>query len=203
MDSKNTMNAEEKNRLEACERVSEHNRKYFNLIEFDENEKLVMEIRKHPFGLFLIEFGGLFVTAILLAATLFGAYTDAIPEEFKGAQMGILAVGIISIFFVAIGTMLASYIYKASVIFITSEKIAQVFYQNILNRKISQLSIGDVQDVTVSQTGLFARIFHYGTLVIETSGEQSNYTFTFVPDPYGSSKAIVNAHEENLKMYGN
>ena len=86
---------------------------------------------------------------------------------------------------------------------VTSDKIAQVLYRTIFDRKISQLSIGDVQDVTVTQRGVLARMFNYGTIVIETAGEQQNYTFTFVPDPYMCGKAIVGAHEENLKQYGN
>lgn len=195
--------AQEKNRIAACERISEPNRKYFNMIEFDENERLVREIRKHPFGVFLIELGGLLIAAGLIAVVLFVLSTDSLPEEIVGAKIAIIAAAVITLLFVSIGTMLGSFIYRASVIFITSEKIAQVFYQNILNRKISQLSIGDIQDVTVSQRGLFPRLFHYGTLVIETSGEQSNYTFTYVPEPYICAREIVNAHEENLKLYGN
>ncbi|MCA9344118.1 PH domain-containing protein, partial [Candidatus Saccharibacteria bacterium] len=71
------------------------------------------------------------------------------------------------------------------------------------NRKISQLSIGDVQDVTVTQKGVLAHLFNYGTLVIETAGEQQNYLFTYIPDPYKHSKLIVGAHEKNLVQYGN
>jgi uncharacterized membrane protein YdbT with pleckstrin-like domain len=100
-------------------------------------------------------------------------------------------------------TAIGAYLYQSNVIFVTSEKIAQVLYKNIIDRKISQLSIGDIQDVTVSQNGIFSRLFHYGTLVIETAGEQQNYTFTFVPNPYEVSQAIVGAHERNLRMYGN
>ena len=86
---------------------------------------------------------------------------------------------------------------------VTSEKLAQLLNPSLFNRKISQLSIGDVQDVSVHQNGIFPHIFDYGTVVIETAGEQQNYTFTFAPEPYKCAQAMVNAHEENLKLYGN
>jgi hypothetical protein len=102
-----------------------------------------------------------------------------------------------------IGTGIGAYLYISNVILVTSEKLAQVLYKSIFNRKISQLSIGDVQDVTVNQVGLTARLFNYGTIIIETAGEQDNYDFTYVPDPYKKSKLIVGSHEVNLTKYGN
>jgi hypothetical protein len=55
----------------------------------------------------------------------------------------------------------------------------------------------------VTQDGIFPRIFNYGTVVIETAGEQNNYIFTYTPFPYQVSKDIVGAHERNLQRYGN
>jgi len=74
-----------------------------------------------------------------------------------------------------------------------------MLYKTIFDRKISQLGIGDVQDVTVTQKGIFARIFNYGTLVIETAGEQVNYIFTYTPRPYETAKQIVGSHENIVK----
>lgn len=99
--------------------------------------------------------------------------------------------------------LIAAVIYNNSVVFVTSEKIVQVLYISLFNRKISQLGIGDVQDVTVQQVGIFPRIFNYGTLVVETAGEQQNYTFTYTPRPYESAKAIVGAHEKDVAAHGN
>lgn len=182
-------------------------RRLFGMIEFDENERLVAEIRKHPFGLFVIYLTGFLVAAVLLIVCI--AAGSFVTGELTGGTntnqvRSILAlVGVVTAGFTVLATLIGGYIYRSNVILVTNEKLAQVLRPNIIDRKISQLSIGDVQDVTVSQKGLFARLFNYGTLVIETSGEQQNYSFTYAPMPYQSSKAIVNAHEENLKQYGN
>lgn len=182
--------------------------KLFKLIEFDDNEKLVCEIRKHPLGLFLIYMTGLFVAAAL-AVTFFGAtfFLDNDPLNTgvpsTSLRTPLILLGTFLILLTLLITFLGAYIYQSNVVLVTNEKITQVTYRTIFDRKISQLSIGDVQDVTVSQTGILARIFNYGTLVVETAGEQQNYTFSYVPEPYGASKSIVHAHEENLKLYGN
>jgi hypothetical protein len=177
-------------------------------MEFDDNEKLICEIRKHPVGLVLIYITGVLVTAAMLIIFML------LPNMFDGASSGlgngydsarpILAVigGVLALLSLG-STAIGAYLYQGNVVLVTSEKIAQVLQISLFNRKISQLSIGDVQDVTVTQHGILAHMFNYGTIVIETAGEQQNYTFTFAPQPYERAKDIVYAHEENLKLYGN
>lgn len=181
---------------------------FFSMIEFDKEERLIWEIRKHPFGLFIVYFTGLVISAFLFMVLVLG------PLVYNGNLLGIeielgafrpvlIGLGFLLTVLGLVGTAIGAYLYQANVVLVTSEKIAQLLYANLFNRKISQLSIGDVQDVSVQQVGIFARIFNYGTLVIETAGEQNNYVFTFTPLPYETAKAIVGSHEDNLKAFGN
>jgi len=198
---------EEANREKACEQLSPQGRKHFSMIEFDEEEVMVTEIRKDPFGLFLIIFTGLIVLILSLVAVSFLSTVDfssfAPGANTDGIKKVLSLIGILFAMAAVVGTYIGAFLYKNNVIYVTSEKIAQVLYTSIFSRKLSQLSIGDVQDVTVSQKGILPHIFDYGTLVIETAGEQQNYTFSYVPDPYKVSQAIVGAHERNLTLYGN
>ena len=198
---------EELNRQKACEQLSSEGKKHFSLIEFDEEEELVTEIRKHPFGLFLILFIGIFVllvsiitAAVISAADLNSFFQSSNANSAKGA---LVTIGFFIALLSLVGTFIGAFLYRSNVIYVTSEKIAQIVYTSLFHRKVSQLSIGDVQDVTVAQKGILAHLFGYGTLVVETAGEQQNYTFTFVPDPYKKSQDIVGAHERNLTLYGN
>ncbi len=190
------------------QKLSSMGRKYFHLIEFDDNEELIAEMRKHPFGLFLIVLTGILVTLGIFFLTLLVTNSSSLNETLNEAGFGSFQ-SILSTLGVILGvtsvllTFVYGFLYVNNVIFVTSEKIAQVLYINIFHRKLSQLSIGDVQDVTVTQKGIFSRIFNFGTLVIETAGEQSNYTFSYIPKPYEASKDIVGAHERNLVQYGN
>ena len=190
------------------ENLSHHAKQVFKLIEFDENEELLSEIRKHPFGLFVIYAVGSFVSISLLIVTMLVAIAtkgDRLGTgiDLTAAQPITIIIGLILFLISVAMTMIGAYLYQSNVVLITSEKIAQLLYKTIFDRKISQLSIGDVQDVTVTQKGIFARIFKYGTVVVETAGEQQNYTFTFTPDPYKVAKDIVGSHERNLVNYGN
>jgi hypothetical protein len=188
-------------------KLSAIGRRLFEVIEFDENEKLIYEIRKDPFGLFVVYFTGLFVAGaifllLVIGPTLLSGDSSAGFNLTNLRVLSALLGGVLTILAI-IGTAIGAYLYQSNVVLVTSEKLAQVLYKTIFDRKISQLSIGDVQDVTVTQTGIFARIFDYGTLIVETAGEQQNYLFTYTPEPYKAAKAIVGAHETNLKEFGN
>ncbi len=179
-------------------------KKYFKFIEFDDEEILLAEIRKHPFGLFIILLTGIFISLAIIAGVTILASADVLGTVGFGNMNAVLVfVGfLLSILVIAI-TLVNAHLYRNNVVFVTNEKLAQVLFITLFNRKISQLGIGDVQDVTVQQNGFLPNMVGYGTLVVETAGEQQNYTFTFVPKPYETSKVIISAHEGNLRKYGN
>lgn len=184
--------------------LSSTGKRFFSLIEFDAEEQLLLEIRKHVFGLFIILVSG----ALIALTVLIGSFAVAsgnllVQLGIEDVQKYIALLGFVLSVLVIGVTLIYAQLYRSNVVYITNEKVAQVLYITLFNRKISQLNIGDVQDVTVSQRGIFAHLFNYGTLVIETAGEQQNYSFSFVPNPYTVSKVIIVAHEGNLKKYGN
>jgi uncharacterized membrane protein YdbT with pleckstrin-like domain len=188
-------------------KLSPIGKKYFNLIEFDADEQLICEIRKHPIGLFFIYLTGISIALIVALAIGTLGFSNFLSDEVGASSSSVQSVAVFMgfIFVLVILAMMTiqAILYVNNVIFVTSEKIAQILYINLFNKKISQLSIGDVQDVTVTQKGILAHMFNYGTLIIETAGEQQNYTFTYIPRPYEYSKQIVGSHERNLTQFGN
>ena len=185
-------------------RLSTVGRQFFNLIEFDENEELLLEVRKHPFGLLIIVFTSAIISFTVLASSFILASTSIMSDiGLAGQERFVALFGFIFAVLIFLVTGVYAQLYRSNVVYITNEKVAQVLYITIFNRKISQLNIGDIQDVTVSQRGFFAQALKYGTLVIESAGEQQNYTFSFVPNPQEAAKTIITAHEANLKRFGN
>lgn len=187
------------------EELSTIGREAFDKIEFDSDERLLYEVRKHPFGLFLIYLFGTFITISLLSVALGTAsYTSTGPGlGVEGLQPAVVAVCMLLALLSLVMTAIAAWLFKSNVLLVSSDKVSQLLRPTLFHQKISQLSIGDVQDVTVHQKGIFPHLLNYGTIIIETAGEQQNYTFTFTPDPYTAAKALVSAHEENLKLHGN
>jgi hypothetical protein len=175
-----------------------------DLFENDPDEQLICQINKHPIGLVFIWTATLVMFGLIIAASyLVMRFGPEIGIDFANFRTIVRLVFGILAFAVLLGGYVMAWVYKRSSLIVTSEKLVQLIQRNLFDRKISQLSIGDVQDVSVEQRGLAARMFKYGTMTIETAGEHSNYTFDFVPYPYECGKEIVGAHERNLRIYGN
>lgn len=189
-------------------KLSKLGRKLLRDIEFDDKEEFICEIRKHPFGLFVIYFVGTLITGGMFLGTITaGLYLQGDPFgnglDLASFRPIVMILGFLLTIAGAVMTAIEAYLYRNNILIVSSEKLSQMLYRTIFDRKVSQLSIGHVQDVTVKQTGIPAHLFNYGTLVIETAGEQQNYTFTYAPFPFQCSKEIVGAHERNLQKYGN
>lgn len=180
----------------------------FQLIEFDKDERLLYEVRKHWFGLYVIYAVGAFISLILIliavgAALIGDGAALGAGISFSQLQLPVILLCFLTALLVVASTAIGAFLYKSNVILVTSDKLAQLLNVSLFNRKISQLSIGDIQDVSVVQKGVFAHLFKYGTIIVETAGEQQSYEFTFAPYPHEAAKMIITAHEENLKLHGN
>jgi hypothetical protein len=73
--------------------------------------------------------------------------------------------------------------------------LAQITQRSLVNRKISQLSLANVEDSHAEQRGILPTIFNYGTLTIQTAGEMENFIFTLCPNPTKYAEEILEAHQ--------
>lgn len=182
---------------------------HLHLFEHDDNETIIGESGRHPIGMVVIFFNGLFLLFLVLTVLFFGISQQErllgpfSPTEDFDASGLLTGIAIFLAFLLTIGTFLAAYVYAHNYVILTDRKVVFISTRNIFARRISQLSIGDVQDVTIAQDTFLSRVFKYGTVNIETAGEQANFSFAYAALPFETAKAIVDAHEKNLELYGN
>jgi hypothetical protein len=177
---------------------------YLKFISLDPDESIVCVIKKHPFGAIAIHTAGFFVTVVTI---LFGIFMAMLASKYLDLPKGsmslitllVVLISLVSLYF----TYVSSYVYRKNAIVVTSEKVVRVMYKNLVDRKITQISLGEVEDVSVSQSGMLSRSFGYGLLRIKTSGEGGNFDFSYAPTPYDCANQIVEAHELVVKKYGN
>ncbi|MEO5627372.1 MAG: PH domain-containing protein [Candidatus Saccharimonadales bacterium] len=105
-----------------------------------------------------------------------------------------VAVGLIAVLLWLV-LLIYTYIYRQSKLIITDKNLTQVLQQGLFNRKVSELSMSNVEDVTANQRGVFASIFGYGNLNVETAGEQNNFNFKFCPKPNFYGRIILDARQ--------
>lgn len=157
--------------------------------DINEDEVKVADIRRHPFGLILV-----YVQAILAFGLAFGLILFLLPGIVGSEAKGLMVAGsVMAMAFLALFMALFTKIYFGNQLIITDIHVTQVLQTGLFSRKVSELTMENVEDVTADQKGIFPTLFNYGTLRVETAGEQNNFIFRYCPNPNAYAKALQDA----------
>lgn len=172
--------------------------------QINHDEIKIADVRRHPIGLFLIYLQvlvGLSVGFLIIFAFLPDLLSVlSIPSAAGNAAMAFFAVVVALLGFIFL--VLATRIYWTSQLIITNDNVTQIMQVGLFHRKVSEVSMANVEDVTAHQKGILQTLFNYGRVHIETAGEQNNYDFVFCPNPSAYAKAIQDARLEFIKTHG-
>lgn len=202
-----TPNYGESNGNEKSRNLAGVSDEFLHLFEHDPSEVIVYQATRHPIGVVAIfVMAGVAVTVIVAAYALLlsdSSFLSSVGanKNAVGAIGGLVAVVLVAL--VAGIALLAAYVYKKSRLILTNQKVVLIQYHSLIAREVSQLNIGEVEDVNVSQPSLLDRIFKTGKVTIETAGEQNNYILTQVENPYEFARKTIQMHEGSIVEYGN
>jgi len=162
------------------------------ILGIDPEERIILDVRRHPVGIVGFALFGL-STILIILLVLFLVVS---ANDFSAGVLTALTIGaIIFGLFVMLITVISISIYRTNELIVTNENIVQILKQSLIDKKVSQLNLSKVQDVSVDQEGWLPTIFNYGTIKIETAGESNNYIFSHTANPPIVAKKIVEAHE--------
>ncbi len=158
-----------------------------------QGERTICEIKRHPVGLWGIYFGVIVLIGALIAGVVIAP--SFLPEANESTRQA-FAIGAVIITAIALlYTYVAYVVYVGNRWIVTSDSLTQISQIGLFRRTSSQLSLANLEDVTVNQNGLFQSLIGYGTLHVETAGERSKFVFSFCPNPNKYAKDIIAAHE--------
>ena len=82
------------------------------------------------------------------------------------------------------GFILANFLrWFFNIYIVTNERIVDIDFYYLLFKRFSQAELEKIQDISYSTGGIFATVFNYGEVMIETAGEAPNLEFVAVPRP--------------------
>ena len=174
---------------------------YFKTIEtVGPDEHVMCVVYQHPFGIIFIYAA----TLICLTVGLLGT-SVLLPELLGQTTFGyaiVVALSIVASLLVGILLVMATIVYRQSKLTVTDRNVVQVIQKGLLIRKVSQLSLANIEDVSSEQRGIFSTMFNFGVLVVETAGDQANFSFNFCPNPHRVAKIILEAKDDFLSRTG-
>lgn len=165
------------------------------MVVMQPGEQVLLELKRHPYGIIGMYIGGGF--AITIIAALAVALVPNLQTQYNVQNIELwayLLLGIISLG-VAVALWIATSVYWQNRWIVTTDSITQITQNSLLGRQVSQLSMDNLEDVTVQQDGAMAHMFNFGTLRVETAGERSKFFFVYCPNPNEQARKILEAHE--------
>lgn len=166
----------------------------------DPCERVLCIIYQHPIGIiiiYLLAIAGLVAGFIILSLLM-----SSVMQDNQNAYSLLALSSIIIAFIVGIFMVVATVIYKRNKLTVTERSVVQVLQTALLLKKVSQISLANIEDVSVEQKGVLANMFDFGTLTIETAGEQANFIFTYCQSPSRVAKIILDAKDEFIVSSG-
>ena len=142
----------------------------------DDDEEIILVLRRHWFT----NLSWILVAVLMLILPLvlpFISVLDFFPAEYQF----ILAIfWYLLAFAIAFEKFLAWYF---NVFILTEERVIDIDFFNLLDKKVSEAKIGMIQDVTSKTAGVSQTLFNYGNILIQTASEIPVIVIDKIPNP--------------------
>lgn len=173
----------------------------FHIPHHKEGEKIILLLRRHYF-IILTKIAFWAIVAILppIFYLIFG---EILAKLFSNEIFGPIVVLFTSIYYLYIWLFaFHSFVdYYLDVWIVTNERIINMEQKGLFARVVSEQKLFRIQDTTSELKGFFSTLLDYGTVYIQTAGEQQRFIFKQVPGPYNVARKIGEIVEKNKKFH--
>ncbi|MBI2035236.1 MAG: PH domain-containing protein [Candidatus Liptonbacteria bacterium] len=165
--------------------------------ELLESEKIIEVKRRHWFKLFESLSALALATLIVLSVPfVLGVYFPDTVKLYGGEIFLItglfLQILSISFFLIALDYFLDMWV-------VTDRRLILIELKGLFSRETSSINYSNIQDVSVTVSGIVPTLLNYGDLQIQTAGEFKKFIFKDVPKPYELKDKILELHEQNRR----
>lgn len=82
--------------------------------------------------------------------------------------------------------------YSLNVVIITNYRIIDASQKGFFDRKVSELHLAKVQDISVHTRGIIETMLRFGTVEVQTASEERQFIFDQIPNPEKVKDVIMN-----------
>lgn len=138
-------------------------------------------IRRHILDLLLP-----FVWSLLMLIPISFSFLVLDAFGFLNTSAGLLGIWLFSglyVMFVISFFMTEWIFWYQDAWIITQDRLIDIQIVSLFNRRMSQISFNQIQDVRVEIQGYLQNIFNYGTVLVQSAGHQSFFQLNAIPKP--------------------
>ncbi len=163
--------------------------KSFKFTEQDDQEEIILVMRPHWFTNVSWVITTIFMLMVPTLARFLPVW-NGVPLRYQ--MLGILFWYMVTLAF-ALEKFLSWYF---DVFIITDERVIDIEFNNLLDKKFSEAKISMIQDVTSMVAGVSQTMLNYGDVRIQTAAEIPEICFEKVPNPDKVIKVLQMMRQE-------
>jgi uncharacterized membrane protein YdbT with pleckstrin-like domain len=156
-----------------------------------EGEKIDFSLRRHP----IVFLGPIFVFLILAALPFVAraVYTHSGPIVLPNALAEMALKLFVSVYYLSIWIFFFSEFtdYYLDIDVVTNDRIIDIDQKGLFGRSVAELDLTRVQDVHSEVKGIIQTMLDFGTVTVQSAGEEENFRFEQVPHPHKVRQRII------------
>jgi uncharacterized membrane protein YdbT with pleckstrin-like domain len=161
----------------------------------ESDEQIFIYVRRHP-----IAFLPIFMTILLM--TILGLVMIYFIGLLSGGAFSSNSELFLSsgfLLFMALFTLIEFFDFYFDLHIVTDRRIIDIDQEKLFNRNVGELLLDDVQDVDAKVKGIFATLFDFGDVGIQTAGAKPNFVFEQIPHPKEVAAIILDLSDQEDK----
>ena len=154
------------------------------------HEEIILFLRSH----FVTNISWIILSLFLLVLpVIIAAFLPNFGLDFLSTPIANRFITVFTLFYYL---MLFSYVFISflhwfyNVFMVTSERVVDIDYSDIVVHNIAVASLTHVQDVNYTQSGFIPTFFNYGDLFVQTAGNEKNFEALSIPKPREATHII-------------
>jgi len=165
----------------------------------EEGERIILIARKHIFTLVSPSIL-IFLAALvpLLVKLAFPTHIDSL-----GLEDWFLCLSSIWYSLLWVAGFYTLMLYSLNTIIVTDRRMIENEQLGFFNRKVSELPLFRIQDISVETAGFFETLLSFGTITIQTAAEKREFVFDHLPQPEEVKNIVMQAtgiHRSRLNL---
>ena len=170
------------------------------MIKLTKGEEVLLTIRKHWFILAGETIFLLFLLCLPFLTLLVFKFLDTDHIIKISGSMTALFIFASSVFllFVWISFFIIWTDYYLDILIVTNKHIIDVEQKGLFSRELSTFRLDKIQDVTAETNGIIQTFLSFGTICIQTAGEDQDFVVYGMPKPFEIKHMI--SRQQNVVM---
>lgn len=158
-------------------------------------EKVILEMRRHWFSFVRQSF----VYVLLLLGPWAAVYVINNFENslwshiYTGGLAEVIFRLMVSLYYLGVWTFFfhAWLDYHLDVWLITNERVLSLEQKGVFNRRVAELRLSRVQDVSSQVKGIWQTFLHFGDIKVQSAGEEPKFLLYEIPNPYEVAERLM------------